>query len=91
MTGYSDQPRDQIFIKRHGYLSFDKNMDKNIVENISENVSSKYSQKRLDYAKQSATDALKTASKRPFQKAEEATDYLIIKNLYKSLKNFTTE
>ena len=30
--------------------------------NISKNLSSKYSQKLLDHAKQSATDALKTAS-----------------------------
>ena len=68
-----------------------KNMNRNIVKNISTNVSSKYSQKCDDYAKQSVTNALKTASKRPFQKAEEATGYLIIKSLSKSLKNFTTE
>ena len=34
---------------------------------MSENLSSKYSQKLLDHAKQSATDALKTASKRAIQ------------------------
>ena len=39
-------------------------MDKNIGNNISKNLSSKYSQKLLDHAKQSATDVLKTASKR---------------------------
>ena len=32
-------------------------------KNISKNLSSKYGQKLLDHAKQSATDALKTASK----------------------------
>ena len=34
---------------------------------MSKNLSSKYSQKLLDHAKQSATDALKTASKRAIQ------------------------
>ena len=38
-------------------------MGKNIVENITKNLSGKYSQKHFDYAKQSATDAFKTASK----------------------------
>ena len=37
------------------------------------NLSCKYSQKLLDHAKQSATDALKTASKRAIQKTAEAT------------------
>ena len=39
--------------------------------------SSKNSQKGLDQTKQSATDALKTASKTAVQKTAEATDYLI--------------
>ena len=30
MTRYSVQPRDQIFIKKHGFLSFAKNLSKNI-------------------------------------------------------------
>ena len=62
MTDYSVQPRDQIFVKGYEVLSFAKNMGKNIGKNICKNLSSKYIQKRLDYAKQSATDALKTAS-----------------------------
>ena len=52
-------------------------MDKNIGKNISKNLSSKYSQKLLDHAKQSATYAFKTASKRAIQKLPEATDDLI--------------
>ena len=36
-------------------------MGKNHGKNISKNLSSKYSQKLLDHAKQSATDAFKTA------------------------------
>ena len=64
MTCYSVQPRDQIFVKGYGFLSFARNMSRNIGNNISKNLSSKYSQKLLDYAKQSVTNALKTASKR---------------------------
>ena len=44
---------------------------------MSKNLSSKYSQKLLDHAKQSATNALKTASKRAIQKTAEATGGLI--------------
>ena len=40
-------------------------------------MSGKYNQKRLDHAKQSATDALKTTPKRLNQKTVEATDELI--------------
>ena len=45
-------------------------MSSNIGKNISKNVSSKYSQKLLDHAKQSATDAIKTASKRTIEKQQ---------------------
>ena len=38
-------------------------MGKNIGKNISRTLSGKYSQKRLHHAKQSTTDAFKTASK----------------------------
>ena len=58
-------------------MSFPKNIGKNIGKNISKNLSSKYSQKLLDHAKQSATDALKTASKRAILKSAEATGDLI--------------
>ena len=49
----SVQPRDRIFVKGCGYLSFAKHN-----KNISKNLIDKYSQKRLHHAKQSATDAL---------------------------------
>ena len=68
MARYSVQPRDQSFGKGYGCLSFVKNMGENIDKNISENMSGKYSQKRLDHTKQSATDALKTVSKKQFKK-----------------------
>ena len=77
MTRYSVQPRERIFVKDHGFLSFAKNMGKNISKNISKNRSGKYSQKLLDHPKQSATDALKTASKRAIQKTAEAIRDLI--------------
>ena len=35
---YSVQPRDRIFVKGYGFLSFAKNMRNNIGKNISKNV-----------------------------------------------------
>ena len=37
MKRYSVQPRDQIFVKGYGFLSFAKNMDRNIGKNTSKN------------------------------------------------------
>ena len=51
MTCYSVQPRDRIFIKGYGFLSFAKTMGKYIGKNINKMLSNKYSQKLLDYAK----------------------------------------
>ena len=59
-------------------------MGKNIGKNISNNLNGKYSpgvlamrEKLLDHAKKSATDELKTPSKRVIQKTAEATGDLI--------------
>ena len=49
-------------------MSFARNMSKNIGKNISKNLSGKHSQNVFDLTKQSATDALKTASKWAIQK-----------------------
>ena len=46
-------------------------------KNIDKNVSDKYSPKFLDNAKQSATGAFRTASKRVIQRTAEATDDLL--------------
>ena len=46
-------------------------MSKNITKNISKYLSSTYSQKLLDHAKKSATDGLKTSSKRVISKTAE--------------------
>ena len=66
---YSIEPRDRIYVKGYGFLSFAKNMGKSL--------SNKYGQKRLDSAKKSTTDAIKTVSKRAIQKTAEATSDLI--------------
>ena len=61
---HSGQPRDRMFVKGYGFLSFAKKMGKNIGKNISKNLSDKYCQKFLCYVKQFAKDPLKTTSKR---------------------------
>ena len=66
---YSIEPRDTIYVKGYGFLSFSKNMGNNS--------SKKYGQKVPDSAKKSTTDAVRTASKREIQKAVEATGDLI--------------
>ena len=50
MMRHSIKPRNLIFLKSYGFLTFAKNVGKD----ISENLSHKYSQKLLDHAKQSA-------------------------------------
>ena len=45
------QPKDSIFVKGYGSLSFAENMVRNIGQNISKNLSGKCSQKLLDHAK----------------------------------------
>ena len=62
---YSIEPRDRIYVKGYGFLSFAKNMGKSL--------SNKYGQKLLDSAKKSTTDAIKTVSKIATQKTAEAT------------------
>ena len=69
---YSIEPRDRIYVKGYGFLSFAKNMGKNL--------SNKYGQKLLDSAKNSTTDAIKTASKTAIQKTAKATGDLIDNN-----------
>ena len=66
---YSIEPRDRIYVKGSGFLSFAKNMGKSL--------SNKYGQKLLDSAKKSTTDAKNIASKRTIQKTAEATGDLI--------------
>ena len=60
---YSIEPRDRIYVKEYGFLSFAKHMSKS--------VSNKYGQKLLDSAKKFTTDAIKTALKNVIQKTAE--------------------
>ena len=53
---YSIKPKDRIYVKGYGFLSFAKKMG--------ESLSNKYGQKLFDSAKKSKTDAIKTASKK---------------------------
>ena len=66
---YSIEPRDWIYVKDRGFLSFAKN--------IGRNLRNKCSQKILDSAKNSTTDAIKTAWNRALQKTAETTGHLI--------------
>ena len=77
MMRYSVQARDRIFVKGYGFLSYAKNMGKNIGENIRKSLRGWYSQKILNDAKESATDVLKTTSKRMIQKTPQTTGDLI--------------
>ena len=66
---YSIEPREGRYVKGYGFLSFAKNIGKNI--------SNEYGQKLLDTARKSATDAIKTASKRAIKNTAEATGDLV--------------
>ena len=66
---YSFETRDRRYVKGYGFLSFAKN--------ISKNISSQYSQKLVHRAKKSATDAIKTVSKRAIGAEAEAIGDLI--------------
>ena len=65
----SIEPRDRIYAKGYGFLSFAKKMGKSL--------SNKYDQKPFDTAKKPTTDAIKTASKRAIQNTAETTGDLI--------------
>ena len=52
---YSIEPRDRIYVKEYGFLSFAKNMSKNL--------SNKYGQKFFDSAKKSTADTIKLLQK----------------------------
>ena len=76
---YSTEPRDRVFVKNYGFLSFLKNMGKNIGKNVSKNLSAKYSPKLLDHAKKSVRDAFKTTLEMTIQKT--ATGDLLVNKI----------
>ena len=74
----SVESKDRIYIKEYGFLYFSKSMGKDL--------NKKYSQKRLDSAKKSGTDPIKTVSKRVIQKSAEATIDLIVTKIAERFK-----
>ena len=62
---YSIKPRDRIYVKGYGFLSFAKNIGKSL--------SNKYGQNLLHSTIKSTTDATNTDSKRVIQKTAEST------------------
>ena len=56
---YSIEPRDTIYEKGYGFLSFAKNMG--------ENLSNKYGHKFLDRSEKSTKDTIKTPSRKAIQ------------------------
>ena len=85
---HSIEPKDIIYVKGYGFLSFAKNMGTHATK-VAKNLSNKYSQKLLDTAKKSTTDAIKTASKRAIQKTAEATGDLIGNKIADKITNIS--
>ena len=73
---YSIEPSERRHVKGYGFLSFARNIGTHATK-IAKNMSNKCSQKLVDTAKKSATDAIKTASKRAIQKTAEPTGDLV--------------
>ena len=80
---HSIEPRDRIYVKGYGFLSFAKNTGKNL--------SNKYGLKLLDSAKQSTADAIKTASKRAIQKTAKVAGDKIADRVTSVSKKSPTE
>ena len=59
---YSIRPRDRLYVKSYGFLSFARNICTHATK-VVKSVSNNYSQKLLDSAKKYTTDAIKTAIK----------------------------
>ena len=66
---YLIELKDRIHVKRYGFLSIAKNIGKHLTH--------KYGQKRLDRAKKSTMDVIKTALNTAIQKTAEPTGHLI--------------
>ena len=61
---YSIEPKERIYVKGYGVLSFAKIMDKNL--------SNKFGQKHLHSAKKSKTDAIKNDSKQQLSNSKNS-------------------
>ena len=88
---YSIKPRDRIYVKGYGFLSFAKNMGKVLNNKCAATSAANIGQKLLESAKKSITDAIKTASKRAIQKTTEATSDLIGNKIGDKITNVSQE
>ena len=73
---YSIEPIEKRYVKGYGFLSFAKNLGTHATK-VAKNLKNKYGLKLADSAKKSATDGLKTASKRAIQETAEASGDLV--------------
>ena len=73
---YSIEPKERRYVKGYCCLSFARNIGTHAAK-AAKNMSNKFSQKLVDTAKKSATDAIKTPSKRAIQTTAEATGDLV--------------
>ena len=73
---YSIAPRERRHVKGYSFLSFARNIGTHAAK-VAKSMRNKCSQKLVDTAKKSATNPLKTASKRAIQKTAGATGYLV--------------
>ena len=60
---YSIEPRDGIYVKGYGFLSFAKNMGRR-ANKVAKRLSNKYNRKLLDRVEKSTTDAIKNSIKK---------------------------
>ena len=77
---YSIEHRERRYVKGYGFLSFARNIGTHAAK-VAKSMSNKYGHKLADTAKKSATDAIKTASKRAIQKTAEAIGDLVGKEI----------
>ena len=73
---YSIKPKERRHVNGYDFLSFARNIGTHATK-VAKSMSNKYGQKLAGTAKKSATDAIKTASKRAIQKTAEATGDLV--------------
>ena len=78
---YSIESRERRHVKGYGFLSFHRNMGTHETK-VVKSMSNKYGQKLADTAKKSATNAIKTASKRAIQKIAEVTGDLLANKIF---------
>ena len=74
---YSIEPRNRIYVKGYGFMSFARSMSNLSGKNL------------VDTAKKSATDAIKNASKRAIQKTGDATGDLVGNKIADKIKSIS--